>query len=67
MSTYKKKKRLFVRLDEILYNKIKLYAQIYSEGDVSKWVRHCLDDPKRKFLKGGPKTPKKSRYERVSF
>lgn len=42
---------LKVRYSEELKNKTIIRAKMYAGGDVSKWVRHCLDNYEPKVIK----------------
>lgn len=48
-----KNKLIAIRINDELYSQIKLHATVYSNGNVSRWIRSCLKDPKRKFTKRG--------------
>lgn len=48
-----KNKRLEVRLSEKQLNFVILRAEVYAEGDLSEWVRHCLFNYKPKKIKRG--------------
>lgn len=47
-----KNKRLEIRLSEKQLNYVLTRAQVYANGDLSAWVRHCLLDYKPKKIKG---------------
>ena len=56
MATRKKKKKNFsekilIKLSIVEKNRAQGFADIYAGGNLSKWVRHCLDNYSPKFLK----------------
>ena len=55
-------KTLIIRIDEKRLNNAKLMAMHYFKGDLSKWIRYCLDFHElRVRIKRPP--PKKTKLE----
>lgn len=52
MAREKKNKRIYVRLNEKDYSHAWARAEMYSEGDLSAWVRNCLKNYIPKIVKG---------------
>ena len=45
---------LKVRLTNKDYQMLKILAQMYAGGDISKWVRHCIFNAEREVIKKPP-------------
>ena len=50
-----KSDELRVRVTKKEKNKIRGLAKIYAGGNLSQWVRHCIDNYESKFLTDGAK------------
>ncbi len=46
-----KKKRIVIRISEKEKNHAQMRADLYADGNLSKWARYCLENPHPKFLK----------------
>lgn len=46
----KKDKFIQIRVPEKLYNRMVLLADLYADGNLSVWIRHCITNYQPKFL-----------------
>jgi len=46
-----KKNMISLRMDDRLLSKAVTMASLYSDGDLSRWIRHCVENYQPKVIK----------------